>query len=709
MNFASGNPASENPPAPTHTPRKRTETYDKPLPQLSDLSVSPFGMPVALLRGEVRVAFLGRTSTEDRQDPRQSLIRQLHNSRGAIPESWVIVCHFYDVESGRLELDARGRKTGYERFGIPIPRDGGITDLLAEAEHPNRRFDVVICENASRTARRMYEGLSIERELEHAGVPLFAANEPIRLEGGRAQQILQRRINQSVAEYEVINTLELSWGGLCTHVREGWNIGKPPHGYKAKKYRHPNPVKAAKGATKSRLEPDGIFGETITAIGVWRYTERIGYDAIVDRLNLDLDAYPPPEPPGGPERAVGAWSKSAVYEILRNPKYTGYQVFNRRATRSRKGAYNDPRLWVWSPEPTHEPLIPKWMYDEIQAMRQTERGVRGGSELNTHPDTQRTYLFRSRVHCFCHRRMRGVERKRLTYYQCWLKGNNRGRPELYESHPKTVLVRETGILEAVSAFYADRVFGPQRRELFLTDLTHRDDTAVREREQKRERAQHALAEVQKRQANLLRQVEESEPDDPFARGLRDRYNELDQERQAMLRTIVELDAAEEAEPVGPSLDTLDLLDALPYLETNLALAPEPLLRQLFELTQLKIELQGDVEHITLTIRLPAAYVKELAGAAERIDSVIPQQGCDQGVHTGSELSMLLEPPNGRFVSQPRPMHSWARVTTSNPSRVRRHGRGCHAQGVAPLCSAQLLQLSCASICAEVLAPSGVQY
>ncbi|MGP4005389.1 recombinase family protein [Streptomyces sp. 4N124] len=47
-----------------------------------------------------------------------------------------------------------------------------------------------------------------------------------------------------------------------------------------------------------------------------------------------------------------------MYEILRNPKYTGYQVFNRRGSRSRKDAYNDPRLWVWSPEPVHEPLIP---------------------------------------------------------------------------------------------------------------------------------------------------------------------------------------------------------------------------------------------------------------------------------------------------------------------------------------------------------------
>ncbi|MFC3898155.1 recombinase family protein [Lentzea rhizosphaerae] len=188
---------------------------------LSDYAVSPLGMPVALLRNEVRVAFLGRTSTDDQQDPRQSMLRQLGNCKAAIPESWVIVAHFYDVESGRMELDQRGRGENYERYDIPIARDGGVADLLDEATHKGRRFDVVICESVSRVARRTFEGLSIERELERAEVPLFASNEPITLTGSRAQRILQRRINQSVAEYEVLNTLEQSWGGLCTHVREG--------------------------------------------------------------------------------------------------------------------------------------------------------------------------------------------------------------------------------------------------------------------------------------------------------------------------------------------------------------------------------------------------------------------------------------------------------------------------------------------------------
>ncbi|MFD5248462.1 recombinase family protein [Amycolatopsis sp. NPDC058340] len=360
---------------------------------LSDYAVSPLGMPAALLRDEVRVAFLGRTSTEDLQDPRQSMLRQLANCKAAIPDSWVIVAHFYDVESGRLALDNRGRGTDYERFDIPIPRAGGVSDLLKEAPAHTRAFDVVICEGISRVARRAFEGLSIERELERADVPLFASNEPITLSGSRAQRVLQRRINQSIAEYEVLNTLEQSWGGLCTHVRDGWNIGKPPHGYKAKVLPHPNPTKADKGKTKSRLEPDGRRAETVTQIFHWRYYDGLGCETIADLLNADLERYPPPTAPSK-ARTRGFWGKSSVHGITTNPKYTGYQVFNRRATKSRRGKVNEPYKWVWSPKPVHEPLVPKWMFDELTGRRTARRGSRADGTTNQHPQTNRTYLFR---------------------------------------------------------------------------------------------------------------------------------------------------------------------------------------------------------------------------------------------------------------------------------------------------------------------------
>lgn len=601
---------------------------------LSDYAVSPLGVPTAVLRDEVRVAFLGRTSTEDQQDPRQSMMRQLGNCKTAIPESWVIVAHFYDVESGRMELEARGHGTGYERFDIPIARDGGVADLLDEAAHPGRRFDVVICESVSRVARRTFEGLSIERELERAEVSLFAANEPITLSGSRAQRILQRRINQSVAEYEVLNTLEQSWGGLCTHVREGWNIGKPPYGYKAKTYRHPNPTKAAKSQTKTRLEPDGVRAETVTQIALWRYHEGIGYDTIVDRLNADPAKYPPPEPPNR-DRARGAWGKTSVFEVLTNPKYTGYQVFNRRASRSRHGKVNDPVKWVWSTEPAHEPLIPKWMYDELAARRGTKRGSRDGNNPNTHPATRHTYVLRGMVFCGCGRRMFGTHRHNTPYYLCWPRGNNRGRPDKYVGHPKAIYLREDSVSDAITRFFADRVFGPHRREMLAADLDGIDDRVARERHSERERLQRAVADLTRRQDSILKQAQDGDPDDPFTKALRGTYNDLDAEKTAALSAIAQLDGADDTEPHRPRTTDIALLDALPYLALNLTAAPEPLVRRLFEITQLAVRLDDSGNQVTIAITLPADELPDIVRTAEGISGPVTttQQASAQAART----------------------------------------------------------------------------
>ncbi len=595
--------------------------------RLSDLAVSPFGLPLSLHAKEVRVAWVGRTSTEEHQDPRQSLLRQLERCKVVLPESWVIVCHFYDVESGRMELERRGRGTGYDRFDIPIARDGGIADLLGEAPKDSRRFDVVICESMSRIARKMYETLSVERELERADVPVFASNEPIMLTGGRAQQILQRRINQSVAEYEVLNMLELSWGGTCTHIREGYNIGKPPHGYVAKILRHPNAAKAEKGLTRSRLEPDGVRGETVTLIAKWRYYEQLGTDTIAERLNQDLDRHPPPEPPGG-LRARNAWSKSSVRDILRNPKYTGYQVYNRRARRSRGGRnrHNPPELWVWSAEPVHEPLIPRWMWEAINEKPGLRERSRDGVGLKNDPRAKRTYRFRRRVLCDCGRRMMGHTRPGGVYYRCYPAGNNRGRPDKHEGHPPTVYMREDLIMAEVSRFFAERVFGPNRRELFLAALDTADDAASRDREEQRQRLRRRLADIASKQDNVLGQAESADPTDPFVQGLRQRYNALETERLALVGTLDGLDEIERDQPDRPHASQADLLDALPHLALNLHRAPAELLDRLFDLTQLTIQVHYAADEATLKVVLPAENVTAIGHLGAATSDVSRQAG-----------------------------------------------------------------------------------
>ncbi|KAA9163330.1 recombinase family protein [Amycolatopsis acidicola] len=599
------------------------------------------------------MAFLGRTSTEDQQDPRQSLVRQLGNCKTALPESWVIVAHFYDVESGRMELDQRGRKENYERFDIPIARDGGIADLLSDAEQPARGFDVVICESISRVARRAFEGLTVERALERADVPLFASNEPITLSGSRAQRVLQRRINQSIAEYEVLNTLEQSWGGLCTHVREGYNIGKPPYGYKAKVLPHPNPTKAEKGHTKSRLEPDGLRAETVTQAANWRYHEGLGYDTIVDRLNADLKRYPPPQPTGS-TRARNAWSKSSVADILRNPKYTGYQVFNRRAMRSKHGKVNDPIKWVWSAKPVHEPLIPKWMYDELNARRQARRGSRHDNELNVHPETLRTYVLRGMFFCRCGRRMLGNHRHNIAYYKCGLKKNNRGRPDIYQTHPRMAQLREASLLDAIAQFLSDRVFGPERHTILAADLEGIDDHAAKHRAAERERLDRVITDLGRRQASVLRQAQTGDPDDPFTQGLRTTYNELEAQKRAAIAAAADLDAAATNERSKPGEDDIALLDALPYLTFNLAEAPQEQLRTLFETLQLRVHLTDVTDHsdeVHIEIRLPADDLPQITAQAERTGQAMPTTK-ERLLGEQAFFAGLLYVPPTRFIQHP---------------------------------------------------------
>lgn len=222
---------------------------------------------------------------------------------------------------GFKDLEDRGHGTAHEQFTIPIARDGGIQDLLAEAVRTNRRFDAVVCESIDRISRRTFYGTKVEHDLEQVGVPLFAADEPITLTGKRATAILTRRVKQGIAEWYAIQMLEQSWDGLRTHTQQGWNIGHPPYGYLGQKVPHPVPAKATEGKTKTRLVPDPVRGPVVTQIFTWRVVGKLGYGDIADRLNADTDRYPPPR-----DLATG------LRTLHRRPRRTMVRT-NRRSSR----------------------------------------------------------------------------------------------------------------------------------------------------------------------------------------------------------------------------------------------------------------------------------------------------------------------------------------------------------------------------------------
>lgn len=114
------------------------------------------------------------------------------------------------------------------------------------------------------------------------------------------------------------------------------------------------------------------------------------------------------------------------------------------------------------------------MYDELNARSQTNRGSRPDNSANNHPATRRTYLLRGMVLCGCGRRMEGGHRHGRPYYRCAPRGNNRGRPDKYGDHDKTVFIREDHLLDGVARFFADRVLGENRHSMLRqADRHHR--------------------------------------------------------------------------------------------------------------------------------------------------------------------------------------------------------------------------------------------
>jgi site-specific DNA recombinase len=474
-----------------------------------------------------------------------------------------------------------------------------------------------------------------------------------------------------VAEWYVLEMLEKSWDGACEHTRQGWNVGRPPYGYQAEPIPHPVPARRAEGKTKTRLRPDPVRAAVVRQIFGWRVTERLGYRAIAERLSLDPNRYPSPVSPD-PARSRDCWGYSAVLEILRNPKYTGYMVWNRRASK-KGGRHNPPEAWIWSPEPTHEPIVSHELFAAAQQVAPQRRGSRSGAGLNRHPQARRSYPLRSLVTCeLCGRRMRGKLRRKsrrdYVYYACE-PPRSLGRQvakQRQPEHPASVLVRGDVLLHGVLEFFALRLFSPGRHALLAEDLPNVARGEVVAWEARVQALQRALADLQSRQARLVRTLEErDDPGGVLFEQIARRLGDLDREQQtklAELRVVLgqRPDADEQA---------VDLLELLPLLTSErLAGAPEPLLRALFERFQLQVRYHKPQNRATIRVALSDDTLAGLLASVDDIEGGEPQTtSSDLVPWTGFPCWWSPPPESNR---RPHPYHA----TTGNRCADRRFPR-----------------------------------
>ena len=553
-----------------------------------------------------RFAFYGRVSTEDNQDPTLSLPRQLKNcAEGVERVSGEIVTHYYDVESGGSGLGARGNADKLAGFQIPIPRNGGLLDLIEDAR--GGRFEVVVCESINRFARNPAVTFRCEEELRDAGVKLWAADEPWDESFG---SIVLRHVNVGIARGYLHELKVKSRQGIETAARQGRHAGgKALYGYRFREERHPNPHKAAQGQKVKFLVPDPDRAPVVRMVFEDYVARGLTLKEIQDKLNSDLERYPPPESPD-PARRTGIWGRSSVWEILHNPKYTGYQVWNRRQ-RKKGGKVNPSDKWIWSDDPAHDALVSREMFEKAALV-----GIRNDNSTRaaeSHADVRRrSYALRSFLRCgICGLRMHGRHRRYSNYYVC---DTNRRQPGLIpQDHPKSVYLGEKKASAKVIDFLQRNVFGSERLQLLRTALESSEPESD-EAGDEAERLRKELSNLRNRLKRLMASLEEEEPGSELLKDLKARLAELADLRAKKER---ELEAALEVVNQRPDPKTAEsLMSALPLMVVDWERLSSEDFRDLLE----TINFEARYEPRTKILTVQVTLIPELLPPDEPVNS-----------------------------------------------------------------------------------------
>lgn len=556
------------------------------------------------------VAFYGRVSTDDAQDPSLSIPRQLSKCNEALgPIGEKVGITFWDVESGRkapAERDRGGRDWTHK---VKVPRAGGLPELLATADAGE--VDAVIVESIDRLSRMTADGTQIERRLEERDVTLLAADEP--LDSG-ATAILTRRVKQGVAEWYVRDLVERSRAGMEESVRQGWHTGGPaPYGYALEPHPHPNPQKARAGGKKHRLVVDPVRAPIVAMIFADYVEHGMGIGAICEKLNGDLDRYPPPRRNRKDENSLRqTWSRSQLQAMLRNPKYTGYNVWNRHDNRKGRPLLRPPEQWIWSDTPTHEAIVGRETFDAVEKRARCNAAPPTPTRprryrARRHGNGNRLYVLRGRVRCgLCGRRMEGSHQKGSNWYRCQYVYKRGVSAAEAAGHPKTLGIKEDVLLDVIRRVMAERVFGPERLSLAreaqgaAAGGSGESTTAERRRlEAEQEKVEAAM----RRQA--LRLEEQDDPEHPIVRLATERIEELSAQADTLAVDLADLERTRPKEPEPAEIEAI--LNSIPDLREQLETAEGDELIELLDLFDVRISYDKPAQTLMLSVLLNSDF------------------------------------------------------------------------------------------------------
>ncbi|MDQ3761459.1 MAG: recombinase family protein [Actinomycetota bacterium] len=432
----------------------------------ADISRDPWATLDGLLGVEVAapidqgigpVAFYGRCSTEDNQDPETSLGWQLSNARKFVELlGGTVAVEFFDVGQSR---------------SVPWERREQAARLLAHLKRVDRGWSAVVVGEGTRCWFGNQFSLIAPRFAAY-GVDLWVPELGGKFDARNPSHKMLMSVLGGMSESERQHVQARVRAAMDAQVvNEGRHQGgRTPYGYVVVDAGpHPNPRKAAEGYRLRILAIDESSAEVVRRIFA-EYLEGKGDRAIAYGLNRDGIPCPSARRPDqNRHRLADGWQGSAVRSILENPRYTGYAVFGRWAKHETLLDPDDAAAGhvvrfrrasadrvVRSRQPAHPVIVSVEEFTQAQLLRRSRAagGLRGIAKLErTRTTGTRPYLLRGMMRCgICDRRMQGAMiRKQHAYYRCLARSLAPGSAALAD-HPRTVNLREDDVLKPLNVW-----------------------------------------------------------------------------------------------------------------------------------------------------------------------------------------------------------------------------------------------------------------
>ncbi|HUF98538.1 MAG TPA: recombinase family protein [Ilumatobacter sp.] len=427
--------------------------------------------PLCLSSIMKRFAFYGRVSTEDQQDPTSSRNWQLARSRQVIESvSGEIVEEFFDIGQSR---------------SLPWKRRPEALRLLAAFREPERGFDAVVIGEPQRAFYGNQFGLTFP-VFVHYGIELWVPEVGGKVDPGSDAHDLVMSLygGMSKGERNRIKTRVRAAMTAQAAIEGRFLGGRPPYGYViGDAGPHPNPGRAAAGQRLHALELDPVAAPVVQRI----YEEFIagsGLHAIAEKLTAGGIPSPSAHDPARNRHRIGsggAWSKHATRAILRNPRYTGRQVWNRQRRdeilidvedvalgHESKMRWNDESEWVRSQHLTQTPIVSVDTFDAAQQIFAAGQRAPVRKERTRHP-----YVLSGLMRCgLCRRKMQASWNNGQAYYRCKFPAEH---AVAEDKHAKTVYVREDVVVPGLDAWIAG-LFDDEHLDATCAALAAASDT-----------------------------------------------------------------------------------------------------------------------------------------------------------------------------------------------------------------------------------------